>query len=562
MGLSWTWQYTGELFLCSRVGYQQQRFDVGPQSCEWDPGQLHQHPGRARRAHRHLCGRTTPARTIDRPAEAAVHRHRRVHSRTAGCWAAHGLKLDLELLRGDEQRRPLDRPRRRRHQHHRAACRSPARTYCSNDPKLANGECRKNYLRSSIVGDSPALSLSDSWKPTRYLTITPAVSLLIGQLGERPGRRGHRHRRPSLPRLLGHLGRHPRRQAPSCSASFRGIGRHRLPGAGLASPAGRCTSQRLLLGSRGHGLRRATAAAQGGNDTTTVGLPCGPDRHQPRRHALPEQADDPAGLGGDRSAASARSDHRHGAGATLFIYRKFLQPVGGRRDQRQLERAAAPALDRSHPFKSGRTEFIFDLQTPDEATPRIPGGHRRAAQARGRGPGAAQLHLSRFQGSTEALTGTFLDNPGQTKFYYGPLAADNPPRRARPGGLDRQVLAVGGHRSSCSCRARPTTASSSIRSTGASAPTGPSAAYDNRGNAVPRTTTGRCACRTSRSWTCRCGSAWSRSSSSGSTSGSTPSTCSPCAPPPAVVQTDGPFWGQVQSRQAPLQLRFGAQFRF
>ena len=30
----------------------------------------------------------------------------------------------------------------------------------------------------------------------------------------------------------------------------------------------------------------------------------------------------------------------------------------------------------------------------------------------------------------------------------------------------------------------------------------------------------------------------------------------------SVVQTDGPFWGQVQSRQAPLQLRFGAQFRF
>jgi MYXO-CTERM domain-containing protein len=32
-----TWQYTGELFVRTLLGYQQQRLDTGPQSSEWDP---------------------------------------------------------------------------------------------------------------------------------------------------------------------------------------------------------------------------------------------------------------------------------------------------------------------------------------------------------------------------------------------------------------------------------------------------------------------------------------------------------------------------------------------
>ena len=225
-----------------------------------------------------------------------------------------------------------------------------------------------------------------------------------------------------------------------------------------------------------------------------------------------------------------------------LIYRKFLNQWEDAETNANWN-SGGTALDRTTPFKSGRNEFIFDLQTPDEATREYRGATVELRKREGVVRALLSYTLSRFQGSTEALTGTFLDNPGQTKFYYGPLAADNRHDvRAQAVWIAKSWLSLGSAFVFLSGGPlQPAVLRSGLPPVRRLP--GP-ARLRQPGHVDPGRRPGRCGCPTCRSWICRCGSAWSRSSSSASTSGSTPSTSWPCAPPPAVVQTDGPFWGQ------------------
>ena len=153
--------------------------------------------------------------------------------------------------------------------------------YCSNDPKLANGECRKNYLvlldRRRIDG---ALSLSDRFRFSsyRYLTIHPGGQHADGQLGERPGRRGRRTPSPS-PRGSRPSGTPPTTGAPSCSACSAG---RRTPGSWRwpRSPPGRCTS-RTAPGIPRRWPTCATAAARAATTPPPWACPAAPPASRP-----------------------------------------------------------------------------------------------------------------------------------------------------------------------------------------------------------------------------------------------------------------------------------------
>jgi hypothetical protein len=546
-----TYQYTGELFLRGLLGFQQQRFNVGPQSCEWDPDNCTNIPGEFDVLTGILRQNYISQTIDDRLKLQFTGTAEYTLDRFLG--GEHGLKLTWNYVAaknnvrstvpGDEVLNTIGGMPFSREE------------YCSNDPKLSNGECRKNYLYSSIVGESSVFSLSDRFRFSgyRYLTLTPAVSMLIGS--------SENDRGVEVTDAVAF--------APRVSAIWDAThdGRTKLFGVFRGSAdtgflaLTSFTSRSLYLKDCSWDPEAMAyvrdCRSQGGNDTTTVGLPCGPTGINPDGTPCRQKLSTPrvweGVLGAERELVT---------GVVLkgtMIYRKFVRQWEDAETNANWNNGGT-ALDRTTPFKSGRNEFIFDLQTPDEANREYRGATVELRKREGVVRALVSYTLSRFEGSTEALTGTFLDNPGQTKFYYGPLAADNRHDvRAQAVWIAKSWLSVGSSFAFLSGAPYNRLFFDPVyRRFGAFRT---QRGYDNRGTLSPdddrplrlpdfsqldlqlrlsleplikqridlwvdalnvlalRTTTG-------------------------------------------VVQTDGPFWGQTQSRQAPTQLRFGAQFRF
>jgi hypothetical protein len=168
--------------------------------------------------------------------------------------------------------------------------------------------------------------------------------------------------------------------------------------------------------------------------------------------------------------------------------------------------------------------------------------------------------LSRFDGVTTSLTGAYLDNPGQSRFYYGPLPGDRRhDLRAQVVWAANQWLSLGSTFQFISGGPYNRFFFDPVyRRFGAfRAQRG----YDNQGNLMPeddlplrlpdwsqldlqvRVSLEPLIRQRIELWADIFNIMALRTTES-------------------VVQTDGPFWGQVNSRQDPTQVRLGAQFRF
>ncbi len=234
-----TYQYTGELFIRGLLGFQQQRFNVGPQSCEWDPDNCTRIPGEVDVLTGILRQNYTSQTIDDRLKLQFTGTAEYTLDRFLG--GEHGLKFTWNYIASKNNVRstvpgdmvlntiggmPFSREE-----------------YCSNDPMQANGECRKNYLYSSIVGESSVFSLPDRFRLTRYryLTLNPAVSMLVGSSENDQGVEVT-DAVAFTPRRLGHLGRHPR-WAHQAVRRVPGVGRHRASWRWPRSPRASSTSR-------------------------------------------------------------------------------------------------------------------------------------------------------------------------------------------------------------------------------------------------------------------------------------------------------------------------------
>ena len=148
--LGLTYQYIGPLFLITRLGYRQQGFDVGPQSCEWDPSRCTQIPAEIDLLTGVQRGNFS-SQQLDQRRTVLVSGHTEyvVDSRRFGGhalrfgWEYEAMKQDLRVtVPGDTVFQNIGT--------------TPfARTeYCSNDPLLTDGNCRRNFLRSAVTGAS------------------------------------------------------------------------------------------------------------------------------------------------------------------------------------------------------------------------------------------------------------------------------------------------------------------------------------------------------------------------------------------------------------------------
>jgi hypothetical protein len=415
LGVEWHGVVTDSLLLSLRTGINQQNLNVEPQSCVWDPAHCATTPaiedletGQLRQNY------TSQSRELRQNIEMSGAIEFFADSRALG---NHHVKLGGRFqLERDEQAQTTPGDYILGEARNTPVWLSET---CSIDPKNTNGVCNHNWLYTDISANDHLYFLTDAFKPTRYVTITPGVALHVTSSRNDKGNLAT-DAMTFTPHLEGawdptHDGRTVMR------ASFNNYVDH-----GFLTLAG--LSSRQLFSKRCDWDAQAMAyirncRIQGGDSGTTANLPCGPSGVNPdgtscqTKFRLPRVWE--YTLGAEREIFT---------GITLgvdYIYRKFIHQWEDR-ETNAVWNQGGTGLDRTGMWKSGgRPEFVFDLETPDEAR-RV--YHSVTVGSRKR-EGLWRMELSYtwtyYQGTDDtAVNGRYLDNPGQNKFYYGPLDND------------------------------------------------------------------------------------------------------------------------------------------
>jgi hypothetical protein len=413
-GIEWHGVVTDQLLLSLRTGINQNTIDVEPQSCVWDPANCTNIPGQIDLAtNQQRQNFTSQSRNLRQSVQmsGAVEYF--------GDWrrlGSHHLKLGgrFQIDRSESaDTTPGDAILA-------VAGGQPVwqEETCSTDPKNNNGVCNKNWLYSDITAKRSIFFLTDAFKPTRYLTLTPGVAFHVTS---------SRNDKGSL--VTDAMAFTPHLQAaydPThdgrtvLRASFNNYVDH-----GFLTLAG--LTSRQLFNKRCDWDPQAMAyirncRSEGGDNGTTVNLPCGPDGLNPDGSSCRTTLRLPRvweyTLGAEREIFT---------GITLgvdYVYRKFVHQWEDQ-ESNAVWNQGGTGLDRTGMWKTGRPQFVFDLETPDLAR-RV--YHAVTVQSRKR-EGLLKMEMSYtwtyYQGTGDSsVNGAFLDNPGQTQFYYGPLGND------------------------------------------------------------------------------------------------------------------------------------------
>jgi hypothetical protein len=410
-----TWQYTGEIFLLSRLGYSQGELDVGPQRCEWDPAHCATIPGQTDvitgvSRENYTSQSLDQRRTLQFSGQAEYIKD----SRT---WGNHQAKLSWSYRAMKQDRRstvPGD------FVFLNAGPDPFSRTeYCSSDPLSTQGGCVQNFLRRTVIGGEGGLTLGDAWKPTRYLTFKPEVAFHYGSSQNDLGLEV-----TNIYAFTPHLSvlwdpTHDGKTKLQASVDGK-VDTGFLALAGFTS---RQMYERDCAWDPTTGAYSADCTSQGGSGSQTVGLPCGPTGLRPDGSRCQTPLRPPrvweATLGGQREIMTGVA-----LGLT-FIYKKFIHQWEDVETNANWNQGGTD-LRQDGPFKSSRAQFVFDLQTPDAASREYRGVTAELRKREGLLKAYIAYTLSRYDGAVDAdFATTFLDNPPQASYYYGPLPTDN-----------------------------------------------------------------------------------------------------------------------------------------
>jgi hypothetical protein len=413
--LGLTWQYTGELFLISRFGVRQQELDTGPQRCVWDPEHCASIPakfdlltGTARE--NYTSQSLDQRRSIQFSGQAEwINDSRRFGGHDVKfTWSYEALKNDRRrTINGDVIYNNLGLE---------PFSRTEA---CSNDPLQSNGFCNRNYLRTSIIGGSALLTLSDAWKPTRYLTIKPGVAFHHGTSENDRGAQvtGINAFSPHLAVLWDptHDGK------TKFQATFDGVVDTGF--LALAGFTGRQLYSRNCSWDDELKTYSKDCRSSGGSDSTTVGLPCGPSGIDSQGRPCATKLNPPrmweVTMGGEREVMTGLV-----LGATL-IYRRFVHQWEDVETNANWNEGGT-GLNRDGQFKSNRSQFVYDLETPEAAKRLYRGATIELRKREGRLRALASYTLSKYEGAVDSSFQSFyLDNPSQANYFYGPLPEDH-----------------------------------------------------------------------------------------------------------------------------------------
>jgi hypothetical protein len=289
--------------------------------------------------------------------------------------------------------------------------------YYSNDPRLE--PARTGWFITAWGSARNSLSLSDSWRLTRYLTVTPGVAFTTASAFNSQGDNilASKALTPSLAAAWDatHDGRTVMRGSVNqyVDVDVTPLASHTL---------GSQVSQRCRWNDATAAYDRECTYS-GGRSGATVGLPCGPTGYDHtgapciQGLTLPTTWEYTAGV--EREVANGLALGLDG------IYRKFTNQYE-RLETNRVWNASGSELDRTGAFRNGRNQTISDLETPDGAQRTYQGVTGSITRREGRLKLRASYTWSRLEGTVmEGSDNAFGDIAPRDLFLYGPLADDH-----------------------------------------------------------------------------------------------------------------------------------------
>jgi hypothetical protein len=409
-GLSWQSALTDALLFRSQVGYVAFLQHIYPVMCRADPENCDYVPAiRQKFPQTYDFGNNGQHQSNDL---RSVQFNNRLEWFKDGFLGSHNIQLKQNLLTEldttrlshpgeqlDELNGPV--PERRT-------------TYYSNDPRLE--PARQGWYISSTDTVKNVVTLADAWQPTRYLTLTPALSYVWARGGNNYG--GETINAVAwAPALSGawnatHDGRTVVRGSVSSYVDVE------------VAPLARFTigeqTKQTCNYTPATGGFETNCVFSGGRSRNTVGSPCGPTGLTPDGQSCLETLKIPRTW---EYTAGAEHEVVPGVGLGIdVVYRRFVNQYEDRETNRLWDSSGSTVVG----YRNGRNGTVMDLGTPSSAYRRYLGVSATLAKREGRLKVQSSYTWSRLNGSVlDGFRNAFGDIPPRDAMLDGPLSDDH-----------------------------------------------------------------------------------------------------------------------------------------
>jgi hypothetical protein len=287
-------------------------------------------------------------------------------------------------------------------------------TYYSNDPRFENPRYGWWIATDTIFRNN--LSLSDSWRPTRHLTLTPAISY-VWTRGSNGAGDTVMNAATWAPSIAGawdatHDGRTVVRASYSNYVDIA----IRTP---VLHTLGSQASQRCLWNSATNAYDR-NCVYSGGLSRNTFGSPCGPSGIDATGASCLQNLQVPRTY---EYTVGAERELIQGVGLAVdLIYRQFSNQY----EQSETNRIWNPAGTEVLGYRNGRPQTVMNMDTPDGARRRYMGVTLALNKREGRVKTYVSYTLSRLDGTVfNGASNPWGDIPGRDPYLQGPLGDDH-----------------------------------------------------------------------------------------------------------------------------------------
>jgi hypothetical protein len=415
-GLIWESLLSDSLVFRSQVGAIYIPQHVYPRLCETDPAHCDHIPRVVQKDPRtQEYGNNDQHRRED---QYSIQTQNRLEYFLDGVVGDHAIQLKNNFY-SEQQTVRLSRPGDRLYEYQKTNVPEQKTTYYSNDPRVENP--RFGWWIGTSTSTRHTLTLSDAWRPTRYLTVTPAISHVYARGSNNAGstviNASAFAPAVSVAWDATHDGMTVLRASYNNYVDINIFDLSRVTLGGQVAQRCKYNEGNGQVDADGEPFTKECEYS-GGASRTTIGLPCGPTgvdlegRSCRERLRIPRTHELTAGL--EREVAPGI------ALALDAVYKKFTRQYATRESNRFWNQSGT-ALERNGSFRNGRNQTVTDLTTPEFNSRRYRGVTLTLRKREGRLKAQAAYTLSELVGAD----GDYGDNPGQDVFLYGYLGDDH-----------------------------------------------------------------------------------------------------------------------------------------
>ncbi|HXU81365.1 MAG TPA: carboxypeptidase regulatory-like domain-containing protein [Polyangia bacterium] len=287
-------------------------------------------------------------------------------------------------------------------------------TYYSNDPRYE--EERKGWFITNTNSLRNALTLSDAWRPSRYLTITPGAAFTVANASNSRGDEvfAGQALTPSLSVAWDatHDGRTVLRGSV---AEYLDVELTTIAGHTLGSQV----SKRCLWNPDTQAYDR-TCVFSGGATSSTIASPCGPSGVDVQGNDCHGKLKIPRTW--EYTAGFEREVIQGLALGTSVVYRKYSNQFETMETNRIWNGPGTDVVS----YRDGRQHTVMDLETPEGANRRYVGVTGSVAKREGRLKMQADYTWSRLDGTVlDGSSNRYGDIAPRDAFLYGSLPDDH-----------------------------------------------------------------------------------------------------------------------------------------